>query len=52
MKNIMNLVIAGNASLYGTIPILSSTSNDPQHLGDSLEQLPIFKELFLALTMT
>ena len=44
-------MLAGNASLYATGPILSSTSNDPQYLGDSLAQLPSFKELFFALTL-
>ena len=52
MKNIMSaLVLAGNASLYATGPILSSTSNDPQYLGDNLAQLPSFKELLFSLTL-
>ena len=51
MKNIWSLVLSGNASLYATGPILSSTSNGPQYLGDSLAQIPSFKELFLRLTV-
>ena len=51
MKNIMSSMIAINAILYATGPILSSTSNGPQHLGDNLAQLPCFKELFLDLTL-
>ena len=51
MKNIITLVLVGNAILYATGPILSSTSNGPQYLGESLEQLPLFRELFLSLTL-
>ena len=44
-------MLAGNASLYATGPILSSTSNDPQYLGDNLAKIPSFKELILSLTL-
>ena len=48
MKNIMIPSASRNASLYATGPILSSTSNESQYLGDNLAQLPSFKELFFA----
>ena len=51
MKKIMSSSTSRHASLYATGPILSSTSNGPQYLGDNLAQLPRFKELFLALTL-
>ena len=51
MKNIMIPNAACNASLYATHPILPSTSNGPQYVGDILAQLPRFKELFFAFTL-
>ena len=40
-------MLAGNASLYATGPILSSTSNTPWYLGDILAQIPIFCYIFI-----
>ena len=50
-KKLWALVLVGNASLYATGHMLSSTSKGPQYLGDILTQLPSFKELFLGFTL-
>ena len=51
IKNIISYSASRQCKSIATGPILSSTSNDPQYLGDSLAQLPSFKELFLILTL-
>ena len=51
MKNIMSSSASRQCKSIATSPIISSTSNGSQYLGDSLEQLPIFKALFLSLTL-
>ena len=50
MKNIMSSS-ASRQCKYTSKLGTSSTSNDTQYLGDSLAQLPSFKELFLSLTL-
>ena len=48
-KTLWDLVLAGNASLYATGPILRRTSNDPHYLGNNLAQLPNLQWTFLCL---
>ena len=44
-------MLASNAIMYATAPILSRTLNGPQYLGTNLAQLLSFKELFLDFTL-
>jgi hypothetical protein len=45
-------VLASNASLYATTPILSRTSNGPQYLGARLAQLPSFSMHYVLICIT